>query len=124
VALSPYSLPVWIARTFWLSYFLMLLNVLLAGFPLDGGRMLQSGLWPYLGYRQATLTAVFVGFVVVFIVGLYAIVQSSVLAFGLALFIYVSCRYQWMVLETGGGEESIFGYDFSQGYTSLEREEE
>jgi hypothetical protein len=40
----------------------------------------------------------------------------------LALFIYVSCKQQWLILETGG-EESLFGYDFSQGYTSLERDE-
>src|SRR5262249_18509444 len=28
----------------------------------------------------------------------------------------------WILLETGG-EESMFGYDFSQGYTSLERDQ-
>ena len=39
----------------------------------------------------------------------------------LALFIYVACQQQWILLETGG-EESLFGYDFSQGYTSLERD--
>jgi hypothetical protein len=40
----------------------------------------------------------------------------------LALFIYVSCRHQWIVLEMGD-ENSPFGYDFSQGYTSLERDQ-
>jgi hypothetical protein len=98
-----------------------MLNVVLMGFPLDGGRMLQAALWPSLGYRQATLAAIFVGFAVVFIVGLYSIILSSVLALCLALFIYFACQRQWIVLETGG-EEGIFGYDFSQGYTSLERE--
>ena len=39
----------------------------------------------------------------------------------LAYVIYISCRRQWIVLETGG-EESLFGYDFSQGYTSLEKD--
>jgi hypothetical protein len=41
---------------------------------------------------------------------------------GLAIFIYISCRQQWIILETGG-EEALFGYDFSQGYTSLERDQ-
>jgi Zn-dependent protease len=122
VRLSPYSLPVFLARAFWLSYFLFLLNVLLVGFPLDGGRLLQAVLWRYAGYRQATLFAVFAGFLVVFVVGLYAIVADSVLAVCLAIFIYVSCRNQWIILETGG-EEGAFGYDFSQGYTSLERDQ-
>ena len=36
--------------------------------------------------------------------------------------IYVSCKRQWIILETGG-EDGLFGYDFSQGYTSLERDE-
>lgn len=123
VGFSPYAPAVWLARTFWLSYFLFLLNVLVVAFPLDGGRMLQAVLWRYVGYRQATLTAVFIGFVMAFVVGLYAIVNNEVLALALALFIYVSCRQQWVMLETGA-EESVFGYDFSQGYTSLERDED
>ena len=40
----------------------------------------------------------------------------------LALFIYIACQRQWIMLETGG-EEGLFGYDFSQGYTSLERDQ-
>jgi hypothetical protein len=120
--ISPNAPAVWLARLFWVNYFLFLINVLLVGFPLDGGRMLQAALWPTLGYRQATLTAVFAGFGVVCFVGLYAIVVDSVLALCLALFIFVSCQRQWVILETGG-EEGLFGYDFSQGYTSLERDQ-
>src|SRR5262249_22788792 len=43
----------------------------------------------------------------------------SVLTLCLALFIYATCRNQYILLETGA-EEALFGYDFSQGYTSLE----
>jgi Zn-dependent protease len=120
--MSPYALPVWLARAFWLNYFLALLNIVLVGFPMDGGRLLQASLWPSLGYRQATLFAVFAGFAVVFIVALYAIIQTSVLGLCLALFICQACYRQWVILETGG-EEGVFGYDFSQGYTSLERDQ-
>src|SRR5262245_30839011 len=95
VTRAPSSPAVWLVRACWVNYFLCLLNVVLVGFPLDGGRLLQSALWPSLGYRQATLTAVFAGFAVVFIVGLYAIIQSSVLALCLALFIYAACQRQW-----------------------------
>jgi stage IV sporulation protein FB len=56
-----------------------------------------------------------------FVVLIYALVAAEqILPLGLAVFIYVACRRQWILLETGG-EESLFGYDFSQGYTSLER---
>ncbi len=57
-----------------------------------------------------------------FVIGVYSIVDKDPLPFALALFIYFSCKQQWIILETGG-EDSLFGYDFSQGYTSLERDE-
>jgi Zn-dependent protease len=33
------------ARLFWISWFTLLLNVLVPGFPLDGGRMFQCAVW-------------------------------------------------------------------------------
>ena len=122
VAVSTYSAAAWIARLFWVNYVLFLLNVLIIGFPLDGGRMFQSVLWGYTGYRQATFVAVLFGFFFVFVIGLWGVVSNEVLPLCLAVFIYVNCKHQYFVLETGG-DESVFGYDFSQGYTSLERDQ-
>jgi stage IV sporulation protein FB len=116
------SLPVIVvARLFWVSWMLFLFNLVLVGFPMDSGRMFQCALWPRLGYRQATQYAVFAGFITALVVGLVSIGTNELLLFALALFIYFSCLQQWRILESGG-EESLFGYDFSQGYTSLERE--
>lgn len=123
VRVAPFSAPALLAWLFWVNYIGFVYNMILVGYPMDAGRMLQSTLWPHLGYRQATLTAVFAGFITVFVVGVAAIVTQEVLALCLALFIYTACKQQWILLETGG-EDGIFGYDFSQGYTSLEREEE
>jgi stage IV sporulation protein FB len=114
--------PVLLARLFWVNWVLFLLNVLLVCFPLDGGRILQSILWPRLGYRQATVIVIYAGFVMTVLVGLASIVYNEILVFCLAAFIYNSCRTQLFILETGG-EEGLFGYDFSQGYTSLERDQ-
>ncbi len=111
-----------LARFFWVNWILFLLNVLLIGFPMDGGRLFQCILWPRLGFREATRLAIGAGFVTMLIVGVYAIVKEETLFLLLALFIYVTCRQQFILLETGG-EESLFGYDFSQGYTSLERDQ-
>jgi hypothetical protein len=116
----------WLARFFWLNWFLALLNLLLIGFPLDGGRLFQCALWPRFGFRQATQAASVVGLVVAIVVGIYAIAtqekNTGVLGLSLALFIFFTCRQQWLILEQGG-EDSVFGYDFSQGYTSLERDQ-
>lgn len=107
-----------LARVFFLNWFLLLLN-LLPGFPLDGGRMFQALMWWRTDYRQATISAVMAGFIVMLIIGLFALIFNEVMPLLLAWFIWMTCRQQWIVLETGG-EEQGFGYDFSQGYTSLE----
>jgi Zn-dependent protease len=109
-------------RLFWVNWVLFLLNVVLIGFPLDGGRMFQCLLWPRLGYVQATRYAVYAGFVTMLAVGIASLVMNDVFALALALFIFSACRQQLLILESGG-EESVFGYDFSQGYTSLERDQ-
>jgi Zn-dependent protease len=110
-----------LARLCYANWILFLFNMLLIGFPMDAGRMLQCILWKYVGYRQATLAAVFVGFLFALALGLVAIIFDQWLFFALGLFIFFACWQQRVILETGG-EESLFGYDFSQGYTSLERD--
>ena len=42
---------------------------------------------------------------------------------GMGIFIWVFCRQQYIALEMSENE-SVFGYDFSQGYTSLEKDEQ
>jgi Zn-dependent protease len=111
-----------VAQFFWINWFCFLVNTLLLGFPLDGGRMFQALLWPRLGYRQATLTAITAGFLVMLLVGIFALWQNEILILCLALYMWQACKQEWLLLETGS-EDLPFGYDFSQGYTSLEREE-
>lgn len=119
---EPYYSDSWwvaiLARSFWINWVLLLLN-LLPGYPLDGGRMTQALLWPRLGFRPAMVAAVYAGFVVAVVIGVVAVAANEILTLCLALFIFFANRQQLILLETGG-EESPFGYDFSQGYTSLD----
>jgi Zn-dependent protease len=116
-----FSAPLFFVRLFFVNWILLLLNLVLVGFPMDMGRMLQAGLWTWFGYRQAMLYAIFTGFGVMFFVLFVAFIVDEVLILLLAFFIYTACKQEWLILETGG-EESLFGYDFSQGYTSLEKD--
>jgi stage IV sporulation protein FB len=127
----PYSSPEefwawqgWLQRFFFVNWLGFLFNVLLPAFPLDGGRLVQCALWPRYGFRQATMTAVYFGFVTALGMGVYSIIaeDNAIVFFMLALFIYFTCRQQYIILEHGS-EDSLFGYDFSQGYTSLERDQ-
>jgi hypothetical protein len=108
---------------FFLVNWLLLAVNLLPGFPLDGGRILQCYLWRRTDYRQATATAAWVGFLVMLVVAIYSIAVNDILPAGLAVIIYLMCRQQLYQLEHME-EASNMGYDFSAGYTSLEREEE
>jgi stage IV sporulation protein FB len=111
------------ARVFWINWCQFLLNVFVFAYPLDGGRLLQAALWPRMGYHRATYTAIYIGFIFMFLFAIAALAVNEVLLLGMALFIFAACRQQYLLLETGG-EEGVFGYDFSQGYTSLERDDE
>jgi Zn-dependent protease len=112
----------WLARFFYVNWMLFWFNIVLVGFPMDGGRIFQALLWPKMGFAASMRAAIFAGFITAICVAIYSIAMESVLMGFLALFIYTTCRHQWLILENGG-DEAMFGYDFSQGYTSLERGE-
>jgi hypothetical protein len=109
------------ARIFWVNWVLFLANTVILAFPLDGGRLFQCALWPWYGFRQATMTAIIMGFVYMLVIAILGLAYNEIFVLFLAMILFATCQQQWIMLETGG-EESMLGYDFSQGYTSLESE--
>ncbi|MDP6356759.1 MAG: hypothetical protein QF473_16730 [Planctomycetota bacterium] len=110
----------WLKRIFWWNTIIILFNMLPA-FPMDAGRMLQCYLWPKMGFGQATLKAIWVsnfcavGLVVV------GIVWREPIFMCLAFFNYISAQQTKQMLQSGMlVDESVFGYDFSGGYTTLD----
>jgi len=107
--------------TFWLNWLLLLVN-LLPVYPLDGGRMVQACLatrWnPDAVSRIYLRIGVWVGFIG-FIGGLFADSIWVVAIAAMVLLLNLQEHFQLQTAETY--DESVFGYDFSQGYTSLER---
>ncbi len=112
---------VWNWRVCWMSWWLFLFNVLIPAFPMDGGRMLHAILWDRGDYRSATITACYVGYGAAAVMLGISLFANETILVGLALFIAINC-YRTMAMEAET-ERGAFGYDFSQGYTSLERDD-
>jgi len=128
-----------------LVQYLVLWNVflgcinLIPCYPLDGGRMLHAALWARMeSHAQALLVTLRVGHVAAvfcLVGGLILLVSlwgqkvsehpfQQALKWGLlitALMHFVESKVIQHRLAHGEEDEGIFGYDFSRGYTSLER---
>lgn len=121
--LTPSHIPGWAAwtyRVFWFSWILFLFN-LIPAYPLDGGRLLQCVIWARSDHRRGVVVAGYSGFVVSVIFLFVSIVTNEALFMGLALFMMYAAS---MAIHQVDMEDGPFGYDFSAGYTSLEKDEE
>lgn len=111
---------VWAYRIFWLNWVLLLFN-LIPAYPLDGGRLLQSVVWARTDYRRGVVVAAYTGFAVAVAFLIVSIAANEALFMGLALFMLYEA---WLALQRLEMDEGPFGYDFSAGYTSLEKDDE
>jgi len=118
-ALAP-GWAVWLNRIFWLSWALFLFN-LIPAFPLDGGQMLQAIVWGRTDYRRGTTVACQSGFIVAVLFVVAAIWINEATLIGLAMFMLYLAGSKLQELDR---EDGPFGYDFSAGYTSLEKDDE
>jgi Zn-dependent protease len=124
------SLIVALKLTFWVNWLLVLVN-LIPAFPLDGGRVLRSLLRRWLDYRSAGQMVTWAGKVAAIILCILACLRweessSSPLPVWmayilLAMLLFFSAKQEMARLDESELEDEMFNYDFSQGYTSLER---
>lgn len=111
----------------WINWVLVLVN-LLPAFPLDGARALRALLWPRFGLRTsaiyvaraARLSAILMVVAGWLIRESYAFATLPLMLLG--IFLFFSARSETDRLQDHDtGDEPTLGYDFSEGYTSLER---
>jgi stage IV sporulation protein FB len=100
-----------LARAFWINWILLVANVLLPAFPLDGSRLLQCLIWRRFGLRQATLATGYLGILTMFGIGIYAVLAGNLLVLCAALFIYRIIQSQMILLESSS-EEAILTRGF------------
>lgn len=115
---------------FWINWLLLLVNLLPAA-PLDGGRALRSVLWPVTGYRVAVRVVSRSGMVIACGLCLlawwvyhprdYRLVPAWTPLVLMAIYLFFSARQETKRMEEQDEDDELFGYDFSEGYTSLER---
>lgn len=124
---SPYA--IYLALFFKVNYVLLLFNMLLPIFPFDLGRTIQELLWMRIGYYASMVIATNIGIVASIVlvgVGLYLAGAFSADYFflsGVAIFGFVQCVNMRRELEMNAAlMDNEFGYDFSEGYTSLDRQ--
>jgi stage IV sporulation protein FB len=116
--------------TFWTNWLILSVN-LLPAFPFDAGRVMRSLLWPAMEFRGATQVAVRASKLTA--LGLCilawllndqksaAVLPTWVPLLLVAAYVYFAAQHEAARLEDTEWNEELFNYDFSQGYTSLER---
>ena len=132
-ALNPFVLPpVDLSRSkllignllllcFSLNWMLFLIN-LIPVHPLDGGRMLQACLSTRLPVPVSTQIYIRVGFFMAIIMLAAGLIFKGMWTVTIGSIVLILNMREWMQLQMGESyDESFMGYDFSQGYTSLEQ---
>lgn len=122
------SAPLFVVSfVFWLNYVLLAFN-LLPSFPMDGGRIVRGLIWKWHGQRAAIAWSSWIGqfsAVSLLVVGLFLpdpFAFAKVTLVLVAVFLFISARAEMLRLQEPAEDEAFMGYDFSQGYTSLERD--
>ena len=126
---APALTPVWWAGWFGYLNWVLLLANLIPALPFDGGRFLRAALsgTSSVSHRESMVGPWFARSCAA-ILGLAGLVRllvsqnsDGLTLIGLAILIELMVRSEARMLEDGGFfDDGVFGYDFSEGYTSLE----
>jgi hypothetical protein len=122
--------PIWYAGWFgWLNWVVFVANLCLPALPFDMGRIVRATVArPGLGVSRDAMIAPWMAHVAAAVLGLVAVVRlvvaqraDSFNLIVLALAIEMFVRAEARMMEDGSFfDDGVFGYDFSEGYTSLE----
>jgi Zn-dependent protease len=102
---------------YYTNLILLIFNLVVPMFPMDGARIVQQMLWAKIGWRRSMTIAVNVGLVTAVTMGIFSLVSEAQQLLGLALFGGVVCYQQRQQLamtadepEYDLGRPSEYGY--------------
>ena len=110
--------------TFWFNWLCLVVN-LIPAYPLDGGQILRSWLVGRMGTGMGSEMSIRLAYVVAFMLGVTGLIffKSMVLLVLAFLIILLAVQEHYQIQAAESYDDSFMGYDFSQGYTSLEKSE-
>ena len=104
--------PVFYLWYFYIVNYILLLFNILPIYPLDGGRMFQTLLWPRMGYGRSLLLATNVGMAGSVLLALLALYRGlDMLLLSVAVWSFMSC-YQQRAAIKAAGVWSFDEYDY------------
>jgi stage IV sporulation protein FB len=120
--------PLWVVGWFGYLNLVVFLTNLIPALPLDGGRVLRAALArSSVGITRDNPYAQWMAHGIALILALAALARffrsysDGLTLIALALLIELIVRSETRIMEDGGFfDDGVFGYDFSEGYTSLE----
>jgi stage IV sporulation protein FB len=105
---------------FAINYRLLLLN-LLPIFPMDGGRILHTALWPMVGHFRSLMIETTVGMGGSVALGLVSLAAQEWLFAACMLFCLFQSYQRRMILNESGGEDWRDSFDFSSSLFTDEK---
>lgn len=104
---------------FKVSYLLLLFN-LLPIFPLDGGQMLQTALWPVMGYYRSMNFACVTGMAGAVVLAVWGVMAGAFILLFVAINGLLVCYQQRMYLRQYG-PDAVMAFDDYGGYERAHR---
>lgn len=89
-----------LAYTAWFNLSLLLFN-LLPCYPLDGGRMLRSLLWPMVGRRRAVRWTIWTAYACIAVGAAWAVYTTSLMLFALAVILLMAVLAEHRAVRQG-----------------------
>ncbi|TWT44569.1 Peptidase family M50 [Phycisphaerae bacterium RAS1] len=100
----------WLVLFYVINYYLLLFNMLPI-YPMDGGQLLWTILWPFLGLRRATLVATQIGLGGAVLLGGWGMMMSNYMLVAIAVMGGLTCYQRMMAARSGFIAEEFLSVD-------------